>query len=522
MKIKYCLYLFIIPIILLSCKKDSNPEWNIDVISPLLISHLDIFDIVPDSLLEFNNDNSINIVYKKNLVSISLDSWINLSDTITNSLYKIPFNGNLPPGLMFVNDTTEEIFDFDDAEITEIEIKSGFISFNFVNTIKEDLIFTYSIPYATNNGMMLKIVEKIPAATSIITNYTKDVDLSGYHIDMAGINGNNPNSLVTVIKAQVDPDGDSVYITTNDYFKIYAKFKELKLQSVKGFLGSKDFNTGDKSTDFDFFNYIKSGKINFDSVHLSIDVINGLGIDAKMTINHFRSINTKNNNIIESNASIIGSTININRAIETNTVSNPVTPSIIELQFDNSNIKEMLENLPDLFEYSIDISSNPLGNISLGHDFIYSENNLEANLNLKIPLSIIAKNLTLSDTSDFSFSQNEQMSHLNKGTFKLIAENAFPFEAELQIYLFDHNNILLDSLLGNTHIDAALLDNDNKVIESVYTVILSEIDENKIEKMTRARKSVLVIRFNTTVMNQYIKIYKENYINIRLTGDFNK
>ena len=174
-----------------------------------------------------------------------------------------------------------------------------------------------------------------------------------------------------------------------------------------------------------------------------------------------------------------------------------------------------------MFEYSIDISSNPLGNISLGHDFIYSENNLEANLNLKIPLSIIAKNLTLSDTSDFSFSQNGQMSNLNKVTFKLIAENAFPFEAELQIYLFDHNNILLDSLLGNTHIDAALLDNDNKVIESVYTVILSEIDENKIEKMTRARKSVLVIRFNTTVMNQYIKIYKENYINIRLIGDFN-
>ena len=56
----YCLFAFVI-----SCRKENKkPSWDVDVIAPLVKSTLTINNLIPDSLLNINPDNSLDIVYR--------------------------------------------------------------------------------------------------------------------------------------------------------------------------------------------------------------------------------------------------------------------------------------------------------------------------------------------------------------------------------------------------------------------------------------------------------------------------
>ena len=61
----------------------------------------------------------------------------------------------------------------------------------------------------------------------------------------------------------------------------------------------------------------------------------------------------------------------------------------------NSNIDAFIENLPDGITYDLDVTANPLGDVSNGNDFLYDDSRLTADLDVDIPLNIIATDLTL-------------------------------------------------------------------------------------------------------------------------------
>ena len=58
--------------------------------------------------------------------------------------------------------------------------------------------------------------------------------------------------------------------------------------------------------------------------------------------------------------------------------------------------------MPDKLISAADIYINPNGQTS-SEDFIYPEYPIECNMSIDLPLSLIAENLTLVDTSDLNF-----------------------------------------------------------------------------------------------------------------------
>ncbi|NTW32077.1 MAG: hypothetical protein HGB12_05555 [Bacteroidetes bacterium] len=181
----------------------------------------------------------------------------------------------------------------------------------------------------------------------------------------------------------------------------------------------------------------------------------------------------------------------------------------------------MLENLPDKIELSLDLSSNPLGNISCGNDFIYNNHGFKAELNLEIPLSVYAHNLTLTDTIDFNLKKPEGY-NIKNGSITLIADNGFPFSSAVQIFLLDNNNKITDSLFVQSNmINAASLDANNKVISGKRSIIKIPVSSQKLDKMYSAEKAIVIARFNTEHQGQYIGVYKDYSLDMKLTGDFN-
>jgi hypothetical protein len=496
-----------------------KPSWDLDLETPLVYTSLGVDKIIPDSLLVVNPDNSLSIVYESSLYDFQIDSLVKVPDTIT-SKYFPPIPGVvIQPGQTIFNITEDPSLSFNDAEMARIDVRSGIIILDLKHTITEPVIITYKIPSAKKNGVAFQITETLPPTNGTQTHIVKQFDISGYSIDLRGLNGTEVNTLVTVTSAVLDPSAHPYTITANDYFSIDARFDNISIEYAKGFFGSQQFNFGPDTSSFSIFSKIIGGTINLEDVDFSLYLENGLGIDAQVIFKKLASVNTRTNHTVNLQSSLIGQPINISRAMETYIPSQPVIPSSYNFNLDNSNIKALIENLPDKLLFALDVAANPLGNISSGNDFIYYANYLKALFRIEMPLSIIANDLTLGDTVKLSIEKPEN-NPVKSGTISVIADNGFPFSADLQVYMLDVNGAVTDSLFQYRFINAAPVDGSNKVIEKRRSVLTVSADENKINRLFDTKRLFIKARFNTD-HSQYTKIYDSYKLDLKVTARFN-
>ena len=111
---------------------------------------------------------------------------------------------------------------------------------------------------------------------------------------------------------------------------------------------------------------------------------------------------------------------------------------------------------------------------------------------------------------------------IHDGTLTLFANNGFPFDASIQLYLLNETSGAIDSIFGyaNTIVEAPI-NSALRVTSKKLTKITIPITEAKMNLLYSTKKVVLKIRFNTSSQPQYIKIYSEYAIDVKLVGDFN-
>lgn len=503
------------------CKHDSgNAEWNIDVLAPALKTTLTLSNLVEDSLLVVNPDNSMKLVYERSLYNLPVDSILQIPDTVIDTPVTSPIGISLAPGssIPVINSPTR--YDLKGAEIVEAIARSGTVQVRATNNLATKVILIYSIPSATLNGVAFSITAEIEANASISQSF----DISGYHLDLRGLSGNSNNTLITSISGHTDPNGQTVQIGAGQTFiTLESSFLGIIPQYARGYFGSQSIDIDLDSTDFCAFKKIIAGSIGLENVILSLDLENAVGADAQATINQLSSYNSRTGTMVNLSHSLIGNPVNITRASEPWPNSGNVTSTFNSyvVNKDNSNILAFIENLPDKLFYSLKFNVNPLGNISSGNDFFYYDKNIKASVALEVPLSFYASGLTLSDTIDFTSDANNVGKLINSGNFRLVADNGFPLSAKAQLYLLDENNTVLDSLLSDNIIAAPPLDGDLKVAQSLVSTVVLPIGNSTGDKLNITRRINIKVIFDTPFAPQLLKIYDGYKMDIKLIGDFN-
>jgi hypothetical protein len=167
------------------------------------------------------------------------------------------------------------------------------------------------------------------------------------------------------------------------------------------------------------------------------------------------------------------------------------------------------------------VITNPSGNVSGSNDFIYSDKLMTAKMDMEIPLSLVANDLTLADTLALNISSNGTQ-NIKNGTITLFVENGFPFDASLQIYLLNTSNLAVDSLFANTNtIDEAPVNSSFRAIGKKSTKIIVPISVSKMNLLYNTKKLKLKVKFNTSAQPNYIKIYSDYTLDVKLVGDIN-
>ncbi|PCI93670.1 MAG: hypothetical protein COB15_15945 [Flavobacteriales bacterium] len=508
-----------------SCRKDfERANWDVDVLAPLIKTTLTLEDLFPDSIIQTNPDTSIKLVYQTNIFDIDMDSLFQIPDTTIAEVYIFPLSSLANPGASFYSNSEENELNISNGvELNYVQIESGFIEIEIYSEIQEKIIVTYTIPSATKNGDTLVLNDIIPAGTLLQDGYYKKlIDISGYELDLTGISKSEVNTLVTRAIGVVDTNATGpVTIFSGSKITYNNKLMDIIPSFVRGYFGAQQLHFGPEITNTTAFNMITSGTLDLEAVDVNIEFKNGIGVDAQLILNQFSTsnINTGASNVLSHSS--IGTPLNLNRAQLTNSIPEVTYSSYnITMNPTNSNIDQLIEIFPNQILYDINLNINPIGNISGGNDFVYKKHSLETNLNVEFPLSLIANNLTLQDTVDFSLSQEGAAGDIIDGVLFLYASNGYPFDATIKMGLYDENmnfiqNLTIENQIKSAPVNAALRVTSKK--ESVLSIPLTSSD---ITSLYAAKHILLNIAFTTTAQPQFIKIYEGYAIDIKVVGDF--
>lgn len=495
-------------------------SWDTEILAPLIDASFDISNILPDSIVHQNADSSLEIVYQKTFNNFDIGNLFVIPDTSLHAFYRIPINYTLDPGQVIpFPSAAETVYELPGVELKTFTVKSGKVVFTVRNRVREVTNFIYSIPCAKKGGVPFSEVIDVPARVGNTPGkYSKEFDLSGYVIDLTGIKGSKVNTIYTDIKASISANAlDTVAVTPLDSLIIDNTFSKIIPKYAKGYLGQNTIEVPPTQTDLSFFDRV-GGNVKLEAVKFDLSLDNFIGVDARAVLKSLKAINTHTNKIVPLNTNTMA--VNINRASENGTVVTPSHASF-PLTTTNSNIKEMLENLPNKMEYQLKVNMNPLGNISGSNDFIYTDQLLNAYLDMRIPLSFIATNLTLSSVLNFNISSGDNR-NINDGKLTIFANNGFPFDASIQMYALNENGTIKDSIVEKTTtIVQAPVNNQLKVTGKRLTKLTIPVNHDKMMLLYDTKKVMLKIKFNTASQPQYIKIYSDYTMDVKVTGDFN-
>ncbi|HNQ61889.1 MAG TPA: hypothetical protein PKJ62_05830 [Bacteroidia bacterium] len=508
-----------------ACKKiNDNPQWDIEVLGPVLFATLTLDELLADTLRQNNADGTVSILAEHSFYDFNIDSIYNIPDTTIDNVVVWPiFSTSITAGTPFYSTDNKIALGVGAVKLTKALMQKGNIQIQLKNTLPVKVIYTYSIPKAKKAGVVFSFVQEVQAADANGPGiYSGSYDLAGYELDLTGVNGNLFNTISYNVEAQSDPSGNAFTINLNDtVINLKSELSDLEPVYVKGYLGQNSIAENSFSTT-GLARFIEDGFIQLDSVTMDITLKNFIGADAQFFFRSLGAYNSRTNTSVSLSApSFLNRSLNVNRARESGPVPSPVISSnhLYHLDNSNSNLRSFVENLPERIVYNADLTLNPLGNISFYNDFLYSDKLVDAKLSLKMPFRFAANNLTLVDTQNVSLDALTDLDPIGPLTLTLIAKNGFPVNFNIHLYILDENKILKDSILIPGFIRSANVNQQYDVISSTTTKFEIPIDENRKENFRTGKYIAIRTIFNTPDYAQLIQLRSDHKLDLKLIAN---
>ena len=406
------------------------------------------------------------------------------------------------PEQQLTENLKEHSFNLGQVSLTEIGIKSGTVKVNVLSTLPNGKMI-YNIPSLTKNGIAFSSGDMIvPEATNTELT-TFEFDFEGYTLDLTGKDGRNLGDTINTIYTEaytfIDSTGELVTINQLDSFYSYIEF-DLEPEYAIGNLGRDTFIFDQEIIYNEIFSSVTNGNLDLKQTNLDFIIENFVGSEAVIIIDEFSTNNSLSNQppvspTFDQNGNpIIGHPYFIEKATMEN---DNIIPESKIITMDASN---MLEILPDQNIIAATFIINPNENTYSDH-FIYPDQTINASINIDIPLSFIAEDLTIEKQidTDFNFENNLEIEELY-----INLENHFPLSSNINVFFLDDNESIIDTVINNMYINSANLNNQNIVISpSKDRIIIRNKDFNEFKKIN------IRSTFSTASLYEHVNIYSD-------------
>lgn len=521
---QYVWVLVVVGVLLSGCRKKRElANWDVDVTAPIAYGAVDLSDVAANENLVESQGQLLNLVFSDTLINLGLDTLIGIPDTTITEGFTLPIDIPSVPGSPFYQDVKTSQYQIRGAKLTYAIVRDSELRVKLTNTIDRPVLFTYTVLSATLNGDTFEVQQRVEAKSTLDTTY----NMNGYALDLRGLTGAEYNTIVSRFSAMIHPSVTDTVVTikAGAQFSIENTVKNVIPEYIQGYFGNHQI-TFNESEPIELLDRFPFESLNITDFDVTMTIDNGMGVDLSLIMTRLGSSNTDLGTSSELNHSLIGSNLEFTRAQQLYDPADPVRHITKEVQFTdvNSNLDELLEIRPNEFVADMDIEVNPLGNISLGNDFVFYGHNLRAIMDLRIPLILGLKGLQLNDTVEVNYTapaDNSPIHRVNEGVLRFIFDNGFPFEAGVQFYLQDSAGNEFDSLLTNVEwIEGALEEANGRVLQSQQSFIEVPVDQQKLDHLEQAEALRLNVELNTTGTDS-VHVRSNYQLGYRLVGEFN-
>lgn len=507
-------------LLIFGCRKESDrARWDIDLLAPLAETTLTISDLLPDSITQTDSDNNIVIEYESVLFELGIDTLFQIPDTSFAYLYALPIPGpvNLNPGTQVLNSMEDNNLDLDPILLTEAILREGTVTVSALSKVGTPTISELTLTSALLAGTPLQMTLNIPSGSvaqpSMVTE-TRDV--SGYSLDLTGQMNNSANVITNNVTLTTDPSGNAVSVTDQDSLNSVISYANIVPNYAKGYLGQR-VETLNETVDISAFENL-DGSFDLEQIKITLQVENGIGVDAQLRINALNSIG---NSTIALNHPFANGVTNITRAIDQGGTG--FTPNVQDIVIDNtnSNIDLFVENLPSQLQLDGELEINPLGNFSNGNDFIYYDSQFALKVLTEIPLSIIASNAVLTEVLEIELPGDVDSQSITEGTLHFFINNGFPLSAVLGLEVFGEPNASSSTPVPvSGSITSAQLDVNGDVVSPVESQVSVVLSEQDIQRLYASGKVRIGVEFDTQPTGQFVKFKESHFMDVQVTADF--
>lgn len=507
-----------------ACRKE-NTTWKNDWVAPIINDTLSLGNFYNDSTLIAGTNGTIDLDFSRTILDVGIADIVKIPDTSIVQIFNPTVAGlTIPPGFDVFNAVEEHSLSLPVIQLKKIRVYSGKITLKVYNPLNTMALYKVILPGVVKNGVVFEQSYSVPAGTQANPGTsTAILDVSGYEMDLRGINGTHFNVLRSQLNVKTDPLGPSINLNLSDEFKVEAKIENLKLDYALGYFGNQIISDTSTLT-VPYLDNITAGLLDLPSVNLQVEIENGMKVPIKGIISLIENTNA-NNQTVSLAASSLGQPILISPAIGS---WNTLQPSTNEIAFNatNSNVEQVLENLGSTYNLGYSIQLNPLGNVNGSWDEIFSTSRIKVKLKAQMPLQLMADGLTLQDTFDVNLKQTSPNISVVSGKLILEAMNAFPMQCEVKLSFLTDQGFTIEEVFGTSLIQSANYGAIDPVdgLRKKLSILEFVFPESLINSLDQIKKLKVEVQLNTpnpiNGVNQTVAIPYGAFVGVKIKTAF--
>ncbi|HRG57930.1 MAG TPA: hypothetical protein PK323_03180 [Bacteroidia bacterium] len=507
-------------------KKIADSFWEPDVAVPLVNSSMTLSNILKLSAANNNfsiaSDNFVTLVYRGNLFSLRADEAFKIPDQPINTSFTFPSAAIQAFNLINLQDTfilnppftTTVDFNTDapDAFIDSFSVKNCLLALNLISSFQQQLLVTLNIPDARKNGVPFSQTIEVPPAGSSTITRSVNFNLANYKINL-NQNG-TPNKLKLNFSIKFIKTNTSI-LPNHNSIDVVMSFSDIAYKNLFGSIGQRLLSPDTDTVPITLFNNsLIGGGISLVNASLGINISNAFGLPIRA---NFQKLQGYNPNSLTPIVNVVSPIFNTPLPIPVPQQIGQSATSNLVLNSSNSNIDNVLSNLPRHLIYKIDALSNPPPPFIPMQNFIEDSSRFKVDVDINIPLEGKLNNLVFQDTIMFKFQDVDELQSLG---LKLFFKNGFPIETKVQVYFADTLGYVLDSLLQDDILLAsAFVGSNGRVTTATEKNTEIIYPEDKILRLKKVRK-IFVKATTNTFQNgtKNVKIYSDYRIDLKISG----
>lgn len=489
------------------------PDWEPNFSLPLVYSSLDLSQVLnevedSDMLIE-DAQHFLTLVYKRRLMSQIAQEVFEIDNQTFNNNHSF----SLPAGFSVGDSSTftfsdDFVFATTNNEVLDtLYLKEGTLDLQIQSNINHDTRIRVFLPTVRRNGVpFVETINQVYTGTPYNINLSFDLEdyVMAFHHSGGMFNQLPINYEITAFNNSGASDL-SPYV-----FDCNVGFDNLAYEKMIGFLDYIEYQFNDDSLSIDIFKNSWFGNFLLQDPKLFIRVTNSLGFPLEIVFDYLEGYNP--NTSVNVPITGVSTPISVNQPA----YMGDITTTTIELNKDNSNIKDAINDMPHHLHYRFDGHANPTGIYT--PNFVLDTSAFKVDIELEMPLYGQAWDFTIQDTIDYEFEQLEEVVYAK---FLIDITNGFPIDAGIQIYFADTTYQVIDSLFTYKKeiITAAPVGSspNYRVVERRHKYTEIFLSASRLENISKARHMIIAANMATTnTGTDIVKIYSDYLIDVRL------